>query len=328
MGVHIKSIIEEGLIVSAQDTKLNKVDLINAKSDFTKFYKEAYFYKLISDLPEQRNINFLNDTKKQFDIYFKNLFPNTKKNESIFISPNFMGSDFNPKEIKIDYKKPDKLIKKGLPNPITQLMLCASTGDYECVKELVDAGANVNLLKSSDNASALLLALPSNIICPLNKEAIKISKLLIPLMSEEALNTKLIKKQESALSLAISQGLVEIVKQLILHNVDLNLKTTLDEQTALYLTLQYISLSKRDSIIPSNNTFELNDPLKSKREIEKLAKVNNLSSAIFDKDREEETVKLHQNMRNPKKESHKEIYKELDETIMKNYQKNIRNYFE
>jgi hypothetical protein len=79
MGMHIQFIIKEGLFVSAQDTREKQVDLINAKSNFTEFYKEAYFHKLLDRLPDKISIFFLNDMKKQFDIYFRYLYPNAKK---------------------------------------------------------------------------------------------------------------------------------------------------------------------------------------------------------------------------------------------------------
>ena len=284
MGNNIKDVIKEGLIVSAHDTRKNQVDLINAKSDFTKFYKKAYFYKLIDDLPEEINTNFLIDMKKQSSIYFKNLFPDTKQSHSHFITPNL--SIMNKKAIKIDFSKPNKLIT--IHNPITQLMYCASLGDYESVKKLVDAGASVDTLKVNDNASALLLSFPIDIQQEYTSSARKIATYLIPKMSKEALNTKLVKQKKSALSCAIEHADYEIVKLLIEHEVDLTKLTTLDDLAPLYLCLVLIRSSNRDTYIPVNPNFNIVHPYDSKEERKKLAKANKLGNAIFDEERDKE----------------------------------------
>lgn len=284
MGEHTKYVIKEGLLISALDTRKDKVDLINAKSDFTKFYKKAYFYKLIDDLPKEININFLLDMKKQFTLYFKNLFPNTKETRPNIITPNFFTTD--KKIVKIDFNKPNKLIK--YPNPITQLMYCASHGDYKSVKELVNAGASVNTLKSNDNASALLLSFPPSILQEYTSSARKIATYLIPKMSKEVLNTKLVKQKESALSYAIAHGEYEIVKLLIKYEVDVTKPVTLDNFSALYLCLNLIGLSKRDTFNPINSNFNSVHPYNSKEERKKLAKANMFGNSIFDEEKDRE----------------------------------------
>lgn len=319
LGQHIQSVINEGLIVSAQNTR-NNITTLENKGDFTKFYKEAFFYKLIDDLPQERNINFLNDTKKQFDIHFKNLFPNIKKANHNIITPNFAFTDV--KNITIDYNKPNKLIKLGFPNPITQLMYCAHNGNYECVKKLINTGADVNQLKSSDKASALLLTFPPNILSPLHHDAKKILKLLIPIMSKESLNTQLIKQKESALSYAIEYGLTDIVQLLIDNDVNLNKRMKLDDFTALYFCISCIGLSNRDEIYPENSNFNIVKPMNSKEEMKKLAKANIFGSAIFDKDREEEYHKIMHN------EKFKQVQKETEEIYLQKYKERREKYYE
>lgn len=290
MSSHIKDIIIEGLVVSAQDTRNSRVNLINAKSSFTKFYKEAYHLKIIDSLPKELNQHFLNDMKKQFNIYFKNLY-SQEKNNSPHITPNLSISDNSQKPI-IDFFNPNKLIKKNTPNPITQLIYCASEHNYKAVAELIKRGANANILKESENASALLLTFPEDImrfnILKNDKKrfisSLNIMKLLIPKMTKEALNTKLIKQQESALSYAVEYGLVDIVELLIKYGINLQAKATLDEQTALYLAIQCISRAKKIS----NDKFIKENPLESKKEMKKLVKANKYLRGISDIDRENE----------------------------------------
>jgi len=50
-------------------------------------------------------------------------------------------------------------------------------------------------------------------------------------MSQEALNEKLIKRNETALSLAIEKGLVDMVELLISNGINLKEKITSDERS-------------------------------------------------------------------------------------------------
>lgn len=138
IGIAIKDIIREGLFVSAQDTRKEQLDLINAKSSFTKFYKEAYFYKLIDNLPEEISQHFLLDMQKQFDIYFKNLFPNIKESTSGNITSNlFARMTDDLKRIKIDFNNPNKWIKDKYGNKVTQLMHCCCLSKIDDVKKFL-----------------------------------------------------------------------------------------------------------------------------------------------------------------------------------------------
>jgi ankyrin repeat protein len=323
MGESFKSVCIEGLIVSSLITREKKVDLINAKTDFTKFYKEAYFHGLLKEQAQEKSEYFLNDMKKQFDIYFKNLYAGIKQGNTNIITPNMTTSS---EKIKIDYNNPNKLIKKGLPNPITQLMYCAKIGDYKSTEKLINAGADVNILKESDNASALIYAMPSRLLAKINPNTIKIIKLLIPKMSQTALNTQLIKKRETALSYAIEAGLVDIVKLLIKNDVDINQKVTLDEVTPLYYSITCIhragkGIPNKETIM--NSKFVITDPLKSQKELKKLAKANNFSSSIFDEDRLRDTLMLH----NTTNTMYKSIDNELKKLFEQNYKKNYNNYY-
>lgn len=292
VGGIFKEIIEEGLIVSAKLIKEFNVDLLNTKSPFVKFYTEASFQNIISALPDQISKHFLNDTKKQFDIHFKNLFYDVTQAKNDYISPNLYIQ--TKKNIRIDYKDPNKTIYKNVPNPVSQLIYCASIGNFDAVKRLVENGADINILKQSDKASAAILAIPESIFLTFMKTNDEINEIkdilayLIPKMSKEALNTKLIKQQESLLSYCIEYGWVNIVELLIKHNVDLLQKATLDQVSALYQAIACIRKSKSIELIPSNNKFIINDPTRSKLERKKLIKANKFLKGITDEERERE----------------------------------------
>lgn len=130
VGENIKSVIQEGLVVSAQLTLKDSVDLKQGKSDFTKFYKEAVFLQLIGEHDIERySRHFLRDEQKKFDKVFKHLFVSTQEQSSKkadkkqtrihkqllenkargYIHPNLNVADCKEIEkIKLDLTKPNK----------------------------------------------------------------------------------------------------------------------------------------------------------------------------------------------------------------------------
>lgn len=323
MGSHIKSIIKEGLIVSAQDTRKKQIDLINAKSDFTKFYKEAYYYKLIDDLPKEISQYFLSDMTKQFDIYFGNLFPNTDEGTEKILTSNIMAKNMD--SIKIDYKNPNRLITKSMPNPISQLMYCARHEDFTCVIKLIENGADVNFLKRNDNATALIVALQAIESHSIrgnnnNSELLRIVRVLIRHMSTNALNAKLVKKQDSALSLAMTLGLVDIVHLLIEQGVDIeSQRLTIDGSTPLVLSIMCIKLSKQTNI-------DVQLPIHKEDRI-KLAKAFNIfGNAIYTEELDAQLKKVisqlpKESTINPYKNNQEDRYKIFD--LILKHTKNI-----
>lgn len=252
LGRNYRYCIKEGLMIAAQSTRKEQVDLHNAKSDFTKFYKEAYFAGLIDEDTESLKQHFLIDEKKKFDLYFVHLFSKStiksnakKKSKAINISPNFsiaLMNDFD--SIKIDFTNPNKWLKE-YPNPITQLMHCCDYGDIESVKKLIEAGADVNMKKKNDNATALICTIQDMPFHKPSQQHIEIAQTLIPKMSREAINARLVKKKETALSLSMYYGLDTIVKLLLENGADPNLKhCTMGDMTALYWCIQLIACAK------------------------------------------------------------------------------------
>ncbi len=325
MGIHIQQVIREGLFVSSQDTRKNQLDLINAKSNFTKFYKEAYFYKLLDNLPDEINIYFLNDMKKQFDLYFKNLFPNIKKAKDGKTAKDLgivLNSDVA--KIKVDLQKPNKAVK-CYKNDEVQLTFFSLHANYVTVKDLIKHGADVNYKREFDNYTALIATLQNKI----ETNNLKIAKLLIPKMNTEILNTKSPKKEMTALSLAIERGLVDIVELLIKNNVDINQKATLNEVTPLYQSIEIINIidkgirSSHNSINDKSKFIKTN-PLEDKEELKKLLKLHNYPNLVFDE--EKEKYLLNQ-MNDPKFKKINEVLTQLEYSLEYFYHNNIDNAY-
>ena len=321
IGINIKDIIKEGLFVSAQNTRNEQIDLDKASSPFRKFYNEAYFYKLLESLPKKINQHFLLDMQKQFDIYFKNLFPRVKESSNIFLSSNFLVTNTKDFEnVKIDFDNPNKWIKKDLPNKITQLMHCCQLSKIEDVKKLLQANVDVNTKKLNDNCTALICCFGNNY--NITENQFEIMELLIPKMSIDALNAKLIKKNETAMSYAIENGLVDIVKLLIDNNVDLNEKCTLDEISYLYYCIQLIYFSNLNLDDYLNFLrYGSKSVSSSQKESSKIIQANPLINNIFDN---EIQLNLSNMINNPR---HKPILDDIQKVNHKRYKDNSKNYY-
>ena len=255
--------------------------------------------------------------QKQFDIYFKNLFPRVKESSNIFLSSNFLVTNTKDFEnVKIDFDNPNKWIKKDLPNKITQLMHCCQLSKIEDVKKLLQANVDVNTKKLNDNCTALICCFGNNY--NITKNQIEIMELLIPKMSIDALNAKLIKKNETAMSYAIENGLVDIVKLLIDNNVDLNEKCTLDEISYLYYCIQLIYFSNLNLDDYLNFLrYGSKSVSSSQKESSKIIQANPLINNIFDN---EIQLNLSNMINNPR---HKPILDDIQKVNHKRYKDNF-----
>jgi len=330
LGIYYQLIIKEGLIVSAQITRKNILTLDNAKSPFVKFYKEAYFLKVIDSLPSEITQFFLNDMKKKFSLIFKNLYPNISSTKGDF-KAHEQGMIYTPdlEKIKLDLKRPNKQIKNKYPNPMTQLMHFSLLLKFEEVNKLLKAGANLNEMRFNDNATALTMILSNEYLDEKKIKVIRISKLLISKMSEEALNAKLPKKRMTVLSISIELGYVDIVKLLLDKGADINQVIDMNDFSPLYYTLLMINNSKGDNLKRSINNYILpTDPQILKR----ILNLCDTYPVISFKDciTDEEKLNKYQQMRNSQSINPlSNLIKEgLLDRVAKKYQRNKNNYYE
>ena len=294
MGENYKKVVEEGIAVSANLTRQNELDVNNAKAPLSKFYKSAYFLGLVSQADD---VGYLvRDFRHKFALLFHKdeqgilEQKRAKKQEKKFalFSPNHFAIDNETlKNLPIDFTKPDKMITDIYPNPISQLAHTCGILDVESSKRLIELGADVNWRKD-DGGSVLIFALQGlgepwqcynkeQKQKALEQKALELCALLIPKMSQEALNTRLRKKKHTALSLAISLGLVEVVKLLLDFGADMDAHTC-DRSNlgTLYYCLQCIFWAKGNVPNPSAAISAM-----SKEQIISASK-GSLSESIFD----------------------------------------------
>lgn len=284
MGENYKKVVEEGMAVSANLARQNTLDVNNAKAPLSKFYKSAYFLGLVSQADD---VGYL---VQYFRHKFTLLFykdeqgileqKRAKKQEKKFalLSPNHFAVDEEAvRSLKIDFTKPNKMLTI-YPNPVSQLAHTCGILDVESSKRLIELGANVNWRKD-DGGSVLIFALQGlgeHYNEAQKQKALELCALLIPKMSQEALNTRLRKKKHTALSLAVSLGLVEAVKLLLDSGADMDAHTCdRANQSALYYCLQCIAGAK-------GNVPDLSAIATMSKEQIIAASKGSLSESIFD----------------------------------------------
>ena len=325
MGENYKKVVEEGMAVSANLTRQNTLDVNNAKAPLSKFYKSAYFLGLVSQADD---VGYL---VQYFRHKFTLLFykdeqgileqKRAKKQEKKFalLSPNhFTTDDETLKNLPIDFTKPNKMITDIYPNPVSQLAHTCGILDVESSKRLIDSGADVNWRKD-DGGSVLIFALQGlgepwqHHNEEQKQKALELCALLIPKMSQEALNTRLRKKKHTALSLAIALGLVEVVKLLLDSGADMDAHTCdKGNQSALYYCLQCIAWAKGNVPDPSAAISAM-----SKEQIISASK-GSLSETIFD----DETLHNAYAMSN-----HPELSQATSAMITKGHKRFLQEYY-
>ena len=326
MGENYKKVVEEGIAVSANLTRQNELDVNNAKAPLSKFYKSAYFLGLVSQADD---VGYLvQDFRHKFTLLFHKdeqgilEQKRAKKQEKKFalFSPNHFAVDEEAvRSLKIDFTKPDKMITDIYPNPVSQLAHTCGILDVESSKRLIDSGADVNWRKD-DGGSVLIFALQGlgeperqRYDEAQKQKALELCALLIPKMSQEALNTRLRKKKHTALSLAISLGLVEVVKLLLDSGADMDAHTCdRDNQSALYYCLQCITWAKGNVPDPSAAISAM-----SKEQIISASK-GSLSESIFD----DETLRNMYEMFN-----HPELSQATSAMITKGHKRFLQEYY-
>lgn len=324
MGEKYKKVVEEGMAVSANLTRQNTLDVNNAKAPLSKFYKSAYFLGLVSQADD---VGYLvQDFRHKFTLLFHKdeqgilEQKRAKKQEKKFalFSPNhFTTDDETLKNLPIDFTKPNKMLTI-YPNPVSQLAHTCGILDVESSKRLIDSGANVNWRKD-DGGSVLIFALQGlgeperqHYNEAQKQKALELCTLLIPKMSQEALNTRLRKKKHTALSFAIALGLVEVVKLLLDSGVDMDAHTCdKGNQSALYYCLQCIAWAK-------GNMSDLSAISAMSKEQIIAASKGSLSESIFD----DETLRNMYEMFN-----HPELSQATSAMITKGHNRFLQEYY-
>lgn len=137
-----------------------------------------------------------------------------------------------------NYRRPDQVVTvRAIDNQVrrwSQLSLYASFGEVDVVKKLLERGATVDILDSSDG-SPLLGAIQR--AADRNEREVLDLLLSYP-HSKSTLNRHTARKRLTPLIAAIEYGEEDIVAKLVAMGADANLRGHVDDQTPLYLCIR------------------------------------------------------------------------------------------
>ena len=250
-GRNLEQILTEALAVcslqnSSDSNMLRKFANIAIRYDL-KFSKIDLSF---NNLPQKFKLENVFETweLKAFRTQIYDIF-----NKELFITEEFTFLNDLPNhkfltlknKIRIDLSQPNKVIKIDDQKTVkmSQLLHAIQLRDVNTAKALLDAGADVNKLSSS-NDSALTICLNDNILELSDKQKQILDLLLEHTFLPETLNTVTTKKRLSALHIAVQLGDPILVTKLIGMGTNVNLFADIDHHTPLHLALKLLHLSQ------------------------------------------------------------------------------------
>jgi len=167
---------------------------------------------------------------------------------------------------KLDLKSPNKMLDVGeqgsLIKRMPQLVYFAMNDDVKSVRQLLDAGATVNKLSSS-NETALLMSIQTvqvNLI-PLNSMSDELFNLISNKShGEQFINAITTKRKLTPLGCAVQTGRLDIVKKVVDLGAEIDLRHDTVGETPLFTCIGMITRHKRPGLIQAlSRRFQYHD---------------------------------------------------------------------
>lgn len=184
---------------------------------------------------------------KELKLYFYQLFPKECLFQEFADCYQYPSSAVSREELEkqpLNLRSPNKKVMYG-DKLVPQLVMQASLGNFENLKKLLQAGADVNQLDfASGGSSALLNALQNANQTYLSDHIAIIYELLKYPHSKETLNRLTDIKRHSILFEAISLGKPDIVGTILDMGANPNLRAEIDNQSPLDYCIQQLYILK------------------------------------------------------------------------------------
>ena len=238
----------------------------------------------------------------------------------------------NAKELALDLKKPNKKVKinnnaklhrnKGKSKQVTtQLIWNTLRKDLDAVNQLLQAGADINIL-SDNNESALLVALQHMNLTELHEPDDSFYQALKDLSyTPKTINAMTSKKHLLPLLSAVQTGRLEIVEHIVNLGADVNQKGGGSHLDALTMCISLIGTIKNSKLLLNQFSMITEDPETA------ISRMSDFEFSAFIREtqgslglnRHEVTNHLAQNMKSPDAIA---ILKELSEVFKEHTQAN------
>jgi len=243
------------------------------------------------------------------------------------------------KELKLDLKKPNKKFKLNDNNKLhrdknkkkqvtTQLIWNTLLEDLDAVNQLLQAGADINIL-SDNNESALLIALQHMNLTQFDEPDDSFYQMLKNLeYAPKTINAVTAKKHLFPLLSAVQTGRLEIVEHIVNLGADVNQKGGGSHLDALTMCISLIGTIK-NSKLPLNQFDMMAKMAKDPKVV--IERMNDFEFSTFIRDtqgsfgvnRQQVTNHLAQSMKNS---NAMEIFKELSEVFKEQAHANYESF--
>jgi len=249
-GENMKSIIQESLMLACRCPQPGKVFINKLRRMAVVFGIDA----------SPTGSNKTESKKKQEDIESWEISAYAKDFTSFFTKESFFPDAVYPPLLQpnyglwavdesahqLDLRSPNKTFKVGMEGGLIkkmpQIVYFSMMNNIEAVKKLIEAGADINRLSSS-NESALLMAIQEmNVInLPLNSMSSTLFDLIAPLQhNEKSVNAVTLKKKLTPLGCAVQTGRLDIVKKVIKLGAKVDQRYDVIDETPLFTCLGLI----------------------------------------------------------------------------------------
>lgn len=252
--------------------------------------------------------------------------------EKYQVSSAILPIHLNAKELALDLKKPNKKVKLNDNSKLhrdknkkkqvtTQLIWNTLRKDLDAVNQLLQAGADINIL-SDNNESALLVALQHMNLTELHEPDDSFYKVLKDLeYAPKTINAVTAKKHLFTLLSAVQTGRLEVVEHILSLGVDVSQKGGSGHVDALTMCISLIGTIKNSKQLLNQFSMMTKDPEKA------IARMSDYEFSAFIREtqgslglnRQEVTSYLIQSM---KSSDEMAILKELSEVFKEHSQAN------
>lgn len=225
---------------------------------------------------------------------------------------------FNDEDYKLDLRRPNKNFKVGsegsLVKKMPQVVFFSMQNNIDAVKQLVEAGADINKLSESGE-SAILLAIQEMDATEyaINSMSQELFDYIATLPhTAECLNTKTLKRKLTPLGCAIDTGRLDVVKKVISLGANVDTRYGTDIKTSLFGVLGLIANHTRPQVV--KNTIET-----QKYTDEALQAIRAYSAGLLPQDLEQLKKHLVSKEGDP-------LWQAVEEVGLKLIQNNIQKY--
>lgn len=252
-GNELSEILEEAFCVAAKANNTVLMRKIKNSQVLFKVDLESVNQELVGR-PRKKTEQFLQDWEvKAWSKQFERMFPNS----GLFLNT----PDYEPdlgngpilyltnKEIKPDYRNPDRKIKIGHKTQKTWPQICwfILQDQFDVVEKLIEKGASVDV-ESSSGDTPLIMALEKLVLMEIpyrSRDDRYWRKFLLIPGVDKTVNVQTHKKKLTPIIQAVNASRPDIVEKLLELGAEVDLRGEADGQTALNTCLKLIGIIKR-----------------------------------------------------------------------------------